>query len=78
MLQRDEFASRWGRRTNLGVIWATRGTATAAIAFPEEAEQEGDGAHEVEVDDGAPCISLGVEGSGRVLELKVAQDCRLA
>jgi hypothetical protein len=62
-----------------------RGCAAAAAAgdgagaiFIEEAEQEGDGPHEVQVDDGAPCFRLGVESAWRVFELKVAQDRRLA
>lgn len=64
-----------------------RGCAAAAAAaagdgagaiFVEEAEQEGDGPHEVQVDDGAPCFRLGVESAWRVFELKVAQDGRFA
>lgn len=71
VLERDELAPRRSRRSRLDVTWAARGTA-AVVAFLEEAKQEGDGAHEVEVDDGAPCLGLGVERSGRVLELEVA------
>ena len=46
--------------------------------FVEEAEQEGDGSHKVQVDDHTPSFRLGIESTWRVFELKVAQGCRLA
>ena len=69
-------ASIDGRRGR-GAAAAAAGDGAGAILV-EEAEQEGDGPHEVQVDDGAPSFRLGVESAWRVFELKVAQDGRFA
>lgn len=54
-----------------GIASGSRGPSAV---FVEESEQEGDGPHEVQVDDGAPRFRLGVEGARRVLELEITQD----
>lgn len=53
--------------------FASGGRGRSAV-FVEESEQEGDGSHEVQVDDGPPRFRLGVEGARRVLELEITQD----
>ena len=70
-------ASIDGRR-GCGAAAAAAASDGAGAILVEEAEQEGDGPHEVQVDDGAPSFRLGVESAWRVFELKVAQDRRLA